>query len=275
LAAKQFGLAAKVDGLVRRSASIAECESLGVVDHATREPEPAAEDADLVVLCTPISQMRQTLERMRPALKRGVIVTDVGSVKDPVVTELERLVTGVGGYFVGSHPMAGAEKQGPQAAHADLFRDAVCVITPTDHSAEAAVAKVEAFWCTVGARTLRMSPSDHDDLVSRSSHLPHIVAAGLANYILSPAHPPAQAGLCATGFRDVTRIASGSPGMWRDIVLANRANLARVLRVFTADLDEFRHALEKADADGIEEFFEQAKKRRDEWANGNAAPSAE
>ena len=109
------------------------------------------------------------------------------------------------------------------------------------------------------------------DLVSRSSHLPHVVAAELANYVLSPAHPKEQALVCANGFKDTTRIAAGSPEMWRDIAIANRANLGRVLGVFIEDLQEFCLSLEKGDVKAIEEFFEQAKYRRDQW-RGPVAP---
>src|ERR1051325_7799421 len=152
LAVKQRGLAKKVDGLVRRSASIAECNKLGVVDHATRDPLRAVENADLVVLCTPIARMREVLQQMLPALKRDAIVTDVGSAKAGVVHELEPLVAGAGGHFVGSHPMAGAEKMGPGAARPDLFVNAVCVITPTPQSSPEAVAQVEKLWGAVGAK---------------------------------------------------------------------------------------------------------------------------
>jgi prephenate dehydrogenase len=120
-------------------------------------------------------------------------------------------------------------------------------------------------------RLLKVSPSEHDDLVSRASHLPHVVAAELANYILSPAHPPEQSAVCATGFRDTTRIASGSPEMWRDIAIANRKNLARVLGVFIEDLQEFRLALEKNDVKAVEEFFDKAKQRRDHWAGSGTS----
>ena len=275
LAVKQRGLAKKVDGLVRRSASIAECDKLGVVDHATRDPLRAVENADLVVLCTPLARMREVLKQMLPALKRDAIVTDVASAKASVVQELEPLVAGAGGHFVGSHPMAGAEKTGPGAARSDLFVNAVCVITPTPQSSPEAVRRVEEFWEAVGANPLNLTPEAHDDLVSRSSHLPHVVAAELANYVLSPAHPKEQAMLCANGFRDTTRIASSSPEMWRDIALANRKNLARVLGVLVEDLQEFQLALENADAKAIEEFFEQAKQRRDAWNGQTASPSPE
>jgi len=180
-------------------------------------------------VCTPLAQMRTLVRQMIPALKRGAIVTDMGSVKASGERDLETLVHNTGAQFVASHPMAGAEKTGVSAARADLFQDAVCVITPTRRSRPAAVAKAERFWKAVGARVVRLSPGQHDALVSRTSHLPHVTAAALANLVLHPAAAEAQALLCANGFRDTTRIASGSPEMWRDIALANRKNLDRAL----------------------------------------------
>jgi prephenate dehydrogenase len=271
LAVKQRRLAARIEGYVRRTASIAECDKLAVVDHATRDLERAVAGADLIILCTPLSQMRELALKMLPALQPGAIVTDVGSVKGGVVDELEPLMTGAGAYFVGSHPMAGGEKTGVSAARADLFERAVCLVTPTPNSNKDAVGRVEEFWKALGGRVLKLAPALHDDLVSRASHLPHVVAAELANYILSPAHPPEQATVCANGFRDTTRVASGSPEMWRDIAIANQKNLGRVLGVFIEDLQEFRLALENGDVKAVEEFFENAKQRRDQWCgSGNS-----
>ena len=271
-AIKQRRLAAKVDGYVRRTTSVAECEKLGVVDHATCDLARAVEDADLVILCTPLSQMLELTDAMLPSLKKGAVVTDVGSVKGIVVEELEPLVAKVGAHFIGSHPMAGGEKTGVAAARADLFEGSVCLITPTPNSHKDAVKQVSEFWQALGARLLTVSPSEHDDLVSRASHLPHVVAAELANYILSPVHRKEQSAVCANGFRDTTRVASGSPEMWRDIALANRKNLTRVLGVFIEDLQEFRLALEKGEAKAIEEFFEHAKERRDKWVGSGNSP---
>ena len=275
LAIKQRGLAKKVEGFVRRPASIAECEQFGVVDRATCDLLSAVEQADLVILCTPIAQMRDLTEKMLPALRKEGIVTDVGSVKTSVVDDLEALIAGAGAHFIGSHPMAGAEKMGVSAARADLFHNAICAITPTVRSPTKAVRRVEDFWRSLGARPLKLSSELHDELISRSSHLPHVVAAELANYVLSPAYPKEQALLCGNGFRDSTRIASGSPEMWRDIALANRKKLARVLGVFIEDLQEFQLALENADTKAVQEFFEVAKLRRDEWCSKTSSPSAE
>ena len=272
LAIKQRRLASSVLGYVRRPASVTECEMLGVVDRASMEMKEVAGGADLVVLCTPLGQMKEIAESMAGVLKPNALVTDVGSVKGPVVQELEPIFAQFGAEYVGSHPMAGAEKTGAAAARADLFVKAVCAVTPTANSTPEAVASIEDFWRAVGAVPLRINPDLHDDFVSRSSHLPHVIAAELSNYVLSPVHPKEQAMLCANGFRDSTRIASGSPEMWRDISIANHRNLARVLGVFIEDLQEFRLALEKDDRKAIEEFFTQAKQRRDQWYGSNNSP---
>ena len=143
---------------------------------------------------------------------------------------------------------------------------------------------VEEFWKSLGARTLRLSAEQHDALVSRSSHLPHIVAAALANLVLDPARPEFQSVLCANGFRDTTRIASGSPEMWRDIILANRENLRVVLDDFVRELQKVqallrvqrvRALLRAADARKLEEFLATAKHRRDNWCAHSAATSSE
>jgi len=219
--------------------------------------------------------MHALAEKMRPCLKPGAIVTDVGSVKASVVQEIEPIVNAARAHFVGSHPMAGSERSGLTAARADLFRNAICLVTPGANATVEAICAVQNLWKAVGGFPTRMTAEMHDDLVSRSSHLPHVVAAELANYVLSPAHPKEQALVCANGFKDTTRIASGSPEMWRDIALANRKNLGRVLGVFIEDLQEFQLALERADVQAIEEFFTKAKQRRDQWRAHSTAFSQE
>jgi len=275
LVARRRRLARKVAGFVRRAASLKDCEKASAVDFATTDLPAAVRNADLVILCTPLAQMLPRVRQMLPALKRGAIVTDVGSVKAGVVRDLEPLVAKAGVHFVGSHPMAGAEKTGVGAASADLFAHAVCVVTPTRKSNPAAVRRVEQFWKSLGARTVRLAPEQHDLLVSRSSHLPHIVAAALAGYVLNPAGPKYQAAVCANGFRDTTRIASGSVEMWRDIALANRKYLGRAVNGLVSDLKKFQRALAKADAKTITKFFETAKTRRDRWCARCVSPSPE
>ena len=263
MALRQRSLAKSVIGFVRREASIDECVRSGAVDSATRNLFEAVKDADLIVFCTPLGQMKELAQQIAPALKKDVIVTDVGSVKGSVTKELEPIIKKAGGHFVGSHPMAGSEKMGVQAARADLFEGAICIVTAKVPSTWSR--RVEELWKSVGGKPLRLTAAQHDEFVSRSSHLPHVIAAELANYVLSPAHPTEQAAVCATGFRDTTRIAAGSPEMWRDISVANRENLSRVLGVVIDDLREFQHALDSQNVAVIEEFFRHAKERRDRW----------
>jgi prephenate dehydrogenase len=265
LAARKFRVAGEIAGYVRREKTIAECEKAGATDYATTDLAAAVSNSDLVILCTPLAQMRLLAEQFLPALKRGAIVTDVGSVKADVVRELESLIAKAGAHFVGSHPMAGGEKTGVAAAREDLFENAVCVVTPVAKSNSGAVRKLERFWKSLRAQVLKLPPEQHDLFVSRTSHLPHVVAATLANLVLSPAQPKGQSQLCANGFRDTTRIASGSPEMWRDIALANRKHLAGAVTAFISELQQFQRALKSADAEAMEHFFETAKNRRDKW----------
>jgi prephenate dehydrogenase len=275
MAIRERKLAAEVRGFVRREASIAECEQAGLKNFATRDLAEAVRDADLVILCTPLAQMRELTEKFLPALKPGAIISDVGSVKASVVNELESLVAKAGGQFIGAHPMAGAEKMGVSAARADLFRNAVCVLTPTPHTNSNALQQLEQFWRDVGARVLVTTPELHDELVARCSHLPHVLAAQLATLVLDSALPKEQPMLCANGFRDTTRIASGSPEMWRDIALANRENLVRALDTFIAQLQQTRDAIGSGDSTQVQKFFENARQRRDAWCAQAASPSPE
>jgi prephenate dehydrogenase len=268
LAARKFRIAGEIAGYVRREKTAAECEKAGAMDYATTDLAAAVSNSDLVILCTPLAQMRSLAELFLPALKRGAVVTDVGSVKADVVRELESVIAKTGAHFVGSHPMAGGEKTGVAAAREDLFEKAVCILTPTRKSHAAAIRKLERFWKSVGARVLKLPPEQHDLFVSRTSHLPHVVAAALANLVLGPGQPRGQAQLCAHGFRDTTRIASGSPEMWRDIALANRKHLAGAVSDFIFELQTFENVLKSANPEAIEQFFETAKSRRDRWRAG-------
>ena len=275
LALRKRGLVEEVCGYVRRESSIAECIQAGAVHRATVDLGEAVTGADLIVLCTPLFQMGELSAAMVPHLTAGALVTDVGSVKKSVITELEPIFAARGASFIGSHPMAGSEKMGVSAARADLFLNAACVVTPSENSPLEKVEEAEALWQGVGGRVIRLDPETHDLLVSRSSHLPHVIAAQLASFVLGSGNPPEQGKLCANGFRDTTRIAGGSPEMWRDIVMMNREHVLAALRRFTVGLEEFRLLLEKNDSAAIEGYFRQAKTLRDEWTGQCASSSPE
>ncbi len=275
LAVRQRGLAAEIAGYVRNERAVADCEKFGATDYATTDLLAAVSQADLVILGTPLAQMPALVERFLPAIKPGTIVTDVGSVKGGVVRQLEPLIKKAGSYFIGSHPMAGAEKTGLAAARAQLFQNAVCVVTPTKRSPAAAVRKLTRFWRALGMRVLFLDTARHDFLVGRSSHLPHVLASALAALVLDPKQPKQQAALCASGFRDTTRIASGSPEMWRDIALANPKNLVKSLDNYMNELKKFQLALKTSNAAAIERFFLRAKLRRDLWCDNGIGNVAE
>jgi len=275
LTARKSHVAGEIAGFVRRPKTISECEKIGATDFTTTDLLAAVSNADLIILCTPLAQMHALVKQFLPALKRGAIVTDVGSVKSGVVRDLESVIAKAGAYFIGSHPMAGAEKSGVSAARVDLLKGAVCVVTPTRRSNAGAVRKVEKFWKALGSRILRMPPEQHDLLASRTSHLPHVAAATLVNLALDPAGPRGQSQLCAGGFRTTTRVASGSPEMWRDIALANRKNLARSIEAFISELQRFQKELKGSNAKTVEKFFEKAKVRRDKWCVDFASTTPE
>lgn len=275
MAIRRRGLAGEVHGWVRREATAKEAVEVGAVDRAGSVLKEAVAGADLVVLCTPVAQMGRLSAEIGPFLERGACVTDVGSVKEAVVLAAEGPVAAAGAHFIGSHPMAGSERTGVTAAREDLFCRAVSVVTPTEASDAGALERVRGLWEAVGARVLTMTPRHHDVLVSRSSHLPHLLASTLARFVLSPEHPAEQACLCATGFRDTTRVASGSPEMWRDIALGNRAAILAALDGMEASLAEVRALLEAGDGAAVEAFFRSAKERRDAWCGHGARLSPE
>ena len=271
LALRQRRLSASVHGYVRREASLAECRGAGAVDEVSTDLAAVVTDADLVVLCTPVGQMGALLVGARPALKPGAIVTDVGSVKGPVVAEAEPLCLKAAARFIGSHPMAGSEQHGVTAAQAGLFEGAVCAVTPTTRSDPAALVQVEALWRALGTHVLRLAPEAHDVLVAHASHLPQAIAASLAGLVLDPASPPEQAQLCAGGFRDSTRIAAGSPEMWRDIFVANRRPVTQAIDAFVSRLRTLRKAIRAGDAGAINAFLQTARERRDAWMRSRHA----
>jgi len=218
-------------------------------------------DSQMVVLCLPVEHLEKVAAEIKDVLPRDAWVTDVGSVKKSVVETLEKLF-GRGGSFVGSHPMCGSEEAGLQAARTDLYQGALCVITPTSHSNPQAVRAVSALWQTVGARTIEMEPAEHDRAAAIVSHVPHVAAALLVELVR--AEKPSFRELCAGGFRDTTRIASGSPDLWAGILSSNRAEVLAALRKLTAAATRLEGALQSNDTDALRAFLAQAAQHRSE-----------
>lgn len=257
LALKKAGLASRVVGVGHRQASLDAARSCGSADETSLDPAAGVCGSDLVVLATPIGQFREILTRAAPALAPGVVVIDVGSTKSRVVADLEPLVPPPGA-FVGCHPIAGSEQRGVSAARADLFRGAVCVLTPTGKTPADAVARVRQTWEALGMAVHEMPPHLHDRLLAEVSHLPHAVAAALVRAMSAAAEP-----LVGPGWSDTTRVASGDAALWRDILMSNAGEVAAALQRFQGTLAAFRSALAQGDAAKVESLLAESKARRD------------
>ena len=265
LAMKAQGMGARRVAWARRQEVVDLCLSLDAFDEATTDLDQAVSGSDLVILCVPVSLMEPLARRALSSLAPGAVLTDVGSVKAEVVAALEPLLAVGSATFVGSHPMAGSEQVGMEAASADLFLRRVCAVTPTERVAEETLKRVEGFWQNLGMEVLRMSPERHDGVVARCSHLPHIVASQLAAAVLRVPDDALMTTMAGTGFRDTSRLASGSPEMWRDIAQSNRNAILVELDAFEKELHAFREILSSGDIERLEAYFRRSKVARDTW----------
>lgn len=244
----------------RRLESVEEVRSRGLAELASTDLQPVVEGADLVIFCVPVEAMSELASRALPHLSPNTILTDVGSVKAPVVKDLESILTQES-CFVGSHPMAGSEQAGLGAARADLFEGSVCIVTPTSESNESAVERIEGFWDSVGCRVRRLSPEHHDEVIALVSHLPHLLAAALAKFVAD--RDPEAFAFCGPGFRDTTRVASGPPEMWTGIFSGNRQALRTSLEALIEMLNETVTLLDAFDQGRMLRFLTEARDARD------------
>ena len=265
LALRKRRLAKSVVGYARRQATIAEAKACGAVDDATSDLRQAVAQAGLIILCTPVGAMPALAETFLPHCRKGVLLTDVGSVKNEAARRLSPLAQRHSAVFVGSHPMAGSEKTGVSHASASLFKEAVCVVTPLPETPQAATEEIVEFWRSLGGRVMEMDPARHDKIVSRTSHLPHVVASILARDVLDAKADAMQGRLCASGFRDATRIAAGNAAIWKDILAQNSDNIADALDRYIKGLSQFRRMLREGDSERIADFLEEARSRRQAW----------
>jgi prephenate dehydrogenase len=257
LAARRRGIAARVLGVGRNQANLDRAVALGAIDEGFMEAGAAVHQADVAVFCTPVDRIAEQILETAPGCGSGTLFTDAGSTKGAIVRAVERrLPRGV--CFVGSHPLAGSEKRGPEHADADLFAGRLTVVTRTTHTDPDALERTAAFWKALGSQVRVMDPEDHDRSLALTSHLPHLAAAALAGVVPSALHE-----LTATGFRDTTRVAAGDPALWTAIFVQNRAAILDGLRQLDDCLGRFRQALEAGDGAALEALLTQAKKVRD------------
>lgn len=244
----------------RKQESVDEALALGI-SSVTADLAKAVQSADLIILAVPVGAMASLLAS---ALEAGVpencLITDVGSVKRTPHWSIPPLLAGRNLHFIGSHPMAGSERNGLSAVSATLFQNAACLLTNDEGAPAEKAAALERFWKSIGCRTAWMSASIHDELVARISHLPHVIAASAARVCLKD-HTEGRFG--GGGLRDTTRVASGNPTMWAEIVIENREAIIAPLQESIADLQEILSHLENGDQEKALSWLLTAKQRRD------------
>lgn len=262
-ACKKRRLADKVVGFGRNPAKLEKARALQIIDSYETDLQAAVATADLVVLCPPVSTMAPLAREMAPALRPGCLVTDVGSVKKPLVGEIQALMPD-SVYFVGSHPIAGGEKSGFEASTPDLFQDEKCIVTPTPKTNPSALEKIRELWGYAGMRVITMDVEEHDHIFGAVSHLPHVVVSVLMNTIggISTKNHEEIISFSGNGLKDTTRIASSDPVMWRDICLSNKKQVLNLIDKFQGTLQQVRNLIENEDSQLLEQTFETAKKYR-------------
>lgn len=245
----------------RREETRARAREAGLADAVCGSPAEAVRGAGLVVACVPVLAIPRLVAEAAPGLAPGAVVTDVGSTKAWLAREVPAAL-GPDAVFVGSHPVAGSERQGLEAAAADLYDGALAVVTPAGGEPPGAVSAVEALWTGAGSRVRRMAPGEHDRLMARTSHLPHLAAALLAHVAARPGDTDGPGAFCGTGFRDSTRVAEGSPGVWMDIVRTNRDALAEETERLAGAAAGLAAALRRGDDAAVRLLLEEARSRR-------------
>lgn len=249
---------------------------LNLADHVTGDVAEGVKHADCVILCVPVGACGSVAETMAPALKKGAIISDVGSTKGSIVAQVAPHVP-QGVHFVPAHPVAGTEYSGPDAGFPTLFLNRWCIITPPEGQDVEAIKKVRAFWEGAGSNVEEMTPAHHDLVLAITSHLPHLIAYNIVGTAadLEAVTQSEVIKFSAGGFRDFTRIAASDPTMWRDVFLNNKDAVLEMLGRFTEDLSALQRAIRWGDGDALFNHFTRTRAIRRsiiEFGQDSAAP---
>lgn len=237
---------------------------LRVIDEKHIRLRSTLEDADIIILATPVSKIPSILKDIKQYIEPYTIITDVGSTKLDVISAVNAtLDEDQRGQFVPGHPIAGAEKSGVSAAKADMFINKAVVLTPIENSKN--LITIKSMWESIGAIPSIMTAAEHDQIFASVSHLPHLLAFALVDELSNRHNAHDLFAFAASGFRDFTRIAGSNPEMWRDISLANRNALITEISAYKKKLDEINKLLEESDSRGLLKLFERASKARNDW----------
>jgi len=263
-ALKQAGLVGTVLGAGRRPETLQEAVRLGLIDEAVSLKE-AAERADLIFLAAPVGAFEAIFRELAPALGAKTIITDGGSTKQNVIEAARAGLQARIAQFVPGHPMAGSHEKGPQAADPTLYVGRRVMLTPLVENHPQDVELVRRAWQSCGAHVFSIEPSQHDGIVAAISHMPHWIAALFMEYITHSDDATLKLQTAGSGFRDFTRVAQGSPEMWRDIFMANRSAMLAELQSLKTVFERAEHALREGDAVWLEEMLDHASKARRDW----------
>lgn len=257
LSLRRRNLAKRVVGIGRRQKSLDCALQRQAVTTATTDLSEGVKDAQIVIVCTPVDLIVDHAIQASHSCPHDAIITDAGSTKCRIVEQATAAMS-AGVNFVGSHPMAGSEKHGPDSADSELFRDRVTVVTPVAETPQNVTDNVSQFWKSLGANVISMSPQQHDQAVAATSHVPHLVASALAA-ATAKEHLP----VAATGWLDTTRVAAGNAELWEQILTDNQAQVLKSLDKFETVLGSLREALHHNHSEDLIQLLEVGKQTRD------------
>jgi len=262
-ALKSNNLANIVFGYGRDQNRLEAATKEGIIDQYSTDLKIAVDGADIVVIATPVGSFEPLLYDLKPLITQHMIVTDVGSTKSSIANSAKHILDEMLSNFIPAHPIAGKEKSGFEASDAGLFLNKKVIITPLDTNLPESINTIKKMWEDVGANVDFMSSESHDELLGMTSHLPHMLAFSLVNYLVS--QNPSASIYAAGGFKDFSRIASGDAVMWSDICLNNKAQIIKHIKNYQKTLDSLVSSIDNENNDELEAFFVNAKKTRDSW----------
>jgi prephenate dehydrogenase len=264
-AIKKYNLSEKIVSSNRSDILNKKVLELKMVSDSSSDTQKMAKDSDLIIIATPLSSYENVILKIKNSLKSGTILTDVGSVKEGVISLVEKAIPEEVSW-IPSHPIAGTEESGPEAGFSELFKNRWCILTPSKKAKEKDIDTLKLFWKKIGSKVDIMDAKQHDYILSITSHIPHLMAYNIVNTSINIQEEKQSAIIkySAGGLRDFTRIAASNPIMWRDIFIQNKTNTSKEIEKFIANLEELKNAIEKEDGKKLEEIFVKTKKIRKE-----------
>jgi len=264
-AIKKNNLASKVVSSNRSDNTNKKVIELNIVDEASSDTKKIVKESDLIIIATPLSSYKNVVLKIKSSLKSGAILTDVGSVKEKVISLIEKNIP-KNVSWISSHPIAGTEESGPESGFSELFKNRWCILTPSKQSKDEDLKLLETFWKKLGSRVDIMDAKQHDYILSITSHMPHLIAYNIVNTTLKIKKKKDRniVKYSAGGLRDFTRIAASNPIMWRDIFIQNRKNTSKMIDKFIENLKDLKKAIKNKNEEKLEKIFKKTKKIRKE-----------